>query len=163
MEQTVERAAARPREQTDWTTVQLVVGLKLGVLLLGALIMRLRGRAAMTSPLEWLAIWNRWDAPHYLDLAQYGYQSYGEQRLFLVFYPLYPWLTRLLTWPGDTYLLGAFLVSAISSVIAGLLFVRLVRLDESLRVARLALWFLVIFPTAYFLHIGYTESLFLAL
>ena len=30
-------------------------------------------------------------------------------------------------------------------------------------VAMRAAWFLLIFPTAYFLHIGYTESLFLAL
>jgi hypothetical protein len=30
-------------------------------------------------------------------------------------------------------------------------------------VARSAVWFLLIFPTAYFLHIGYSESLFLAL
>jgi hypothetical protein len=40
---------------------------------------------------------------------------------------------------------------------------RLARCDESEEVSRNAVWFLFIFPTSFFLHIGYTESLFLAL
>jgi hypothetical protein len=39
----------------------------------------------------------------------------------------------------------------------------LVKLDHPERTARLAVLFLFIFPTSYFLHIPYTESLFLAL
>jgi hypothetical protein len=38
-----------------------------------------------------------------------------------------------------------------------------VRQDEEASVALRAAWFLLIFPTAYFLHIGYTEALFMAL
>ena len=40
---------------------------------------------------------------------------------------------------------------------------RLVELDYSRELAQRAVWFLFIFPTSYFLHIGYTESLFLML
>ena len=40
---------------------------------------------------------------------------------------------------------------------------RLAEIDQAPAVARQAVWFLAIFPTSYFLHIGYTESLFLAL
>jgi len=39
---------------------------------------------------------------------------------------------------------------------------RLVALDHGEAVALRTVWFFLIFPTAYFLHIGYTESLFLA-
>ncbi|HEV2708189.1 MAG TPA: hypothetical protein VGV59_19900, partial [Pyrinomonadaceae bacterium] len=56
-----------------------------------------------------------------------------------------------------------FVVSAVASVSAGLLLRRLVSLDEDDETARGAVWFMYIFPTSYFLHIGYTESLFLAL
>ena len=36
-------------------------------------------------------IWNRWDGPHYLDIAQRGDQVSGAvNRVLLVFYPLYP-------------------------------------------------------------------------
>jgi Gpi18-like mannosyltransferase len=61
------------------------------------------------------------------------------------------------------YFAAALLVSGVASIFAGLLFRRLVELDHQVKIARLAVWFLFIFPTAYFLHIGYTESLFLAL
>jgi len=47
------------------------------------------------------AIWNRWDAPHYLDLARWGYMAVdpgvtptfgqtGDMDLMIVFYPLFP-------------------------------------------------------------------------
>ncbi|HEV2763226.1 MAG TPA: mannosyltransferase family protein [Pyrinomonadaceae bacterium] len=113
----------------------------------------------------WLEIWSRWDAPHYLDLARDGYTNEGDQRLWLVFYPLYPWAVRafayLLTW-GD-FLLAALLVSCLASLAAGLLLRRLALLDDSETVSRLAVVFLFIFPTSYFLHAPYTESLFLSL
>ena len=42
--------------------------------------------------------WQRYDAVHYLRLASVGYQNNIEdgQHLTLVFFPLYPWLMRLL-------------------------------------------------------------------
>lgn len=117
-------------------------------------------------PLAWphgiLDIWNRWDAPHYIDLARYGYEATGERSYWLVFYPLFPWLTRLASPAGD-YVLGAFVVSTVASLAAGFLLHRLARLDLGEALAQRAVWFFFIYPTAYFLHIGYTEALFLAL
>ena len=55
------------------------------------------------------------------------------------------------------------LISTLASIAAGILLYRLVQLDFSRATASLAVWFLFIFPTSYFLHIGYTESLFLML
>jgi Gpi18-like mannosyltransferase len=82
---------------------------------------------------------------------------------WIVFYPLYPWLVRAATLLVRDELAAAFLVSTLASVAAGLLLYRLARLDEEQAVARAAVFFMFVFPTSYFLHIGYTESLFLAL
>ncbi|MDP9004773.1 MAG: hypothetical protein M3N12_08275, partial [Verrucomicrobiota bacterium] len=43
-------------------------------------------------PEGWLGIWNRWDAWHYLNVAEHGYsgEAGGEQRYMIVFLPLYP-------------------------------------------------------------------------
>ncbi len=124
----------------------------------------LTNSAITDAPRGWLEIWNRWDAPHYLQLAEQGYKATGEDRLLLVFYPLYPWVTRLFALVfGGSYVWSAFFVSGVASIVAGVLLYRLARLDCGRAQAERAVWFLFIFPTSYFLHIAYTESLFLAL
>lgn len=111
----------------------------------------------------WQEMWNRWDAVHYLSIAENGYSATGDQRFSIVFYPLYPWLVRLTAIVARNYSVAAFFVSGVASIAAGLLLRRLTQLDHSSAVARATVWFLLIFPSAYFLHIAYTESLFLAL
>ena len=110
-----------------------------------------------------LGIWNRWDASHYLKIAEHGYTAVGEDRFLIVFFPLYPLLVSIFGTLTGNYLVGAFFVTALASVGLGLAFRVLIRLDHSERTAQLAVLFLFIFPTSYFLHIPYTESLFLAL
>jgi hypothetical protein len=112
---------------------------------------------------SWLEIWNRWDALNYQRLAQSGYGTSEELRPLLVFYPLYPWLVRLVAFIARDYLVSAFFVSTVASLVTAIVFLRLVELDYSKELAQRAVWFLFIFPTSYFLHIGYTESLFLML
>jgi len=109
----------------------------------------------------WLGVWNRWDALNYQKLAQFGYSSNGELQPLLVFYPLYPWTVRLFAFFFRDYLLSAFIVSTLASLVTAIVLLRLVELDYSKEMAQRAVWFLFIFPTSYFLHIGYTESLFL--
>lgn len=110
-----------------------------------------------------LGIWNRWDATNYLSVAETGYTAAGDDRFLIVFFPFYPALIALFNVVFRDYLLSAFVVSGIASVALGLVFRELVRLDYSEKIARFAVFFLFIFPTAFFLHIPYTESLFLAL
>ena len=125
-----------------------------------------------------LQIWNYWDAPHYLDLAVLGYRAVdpgvqmidgyqrafpGDLPLYIVFFPLFPWLVAGVNTLLHEPLVSAFIVSTVASLFVAPLLYRLVRADEGHRVALLSAWFVLIFPTAYFLHIGYTESLFLAL
>ena len=109
----------------------------------------------------WLDLWNRWDADQYLKLAKFGYTRASNWKAW--FYPLYPWCVRVVAFFNGNYLVSALIVSLIALIIAALLLRRLVQLDFSVEVALRSVWFFLIFPTAYFLHAPYTESLFLAL
>ena len=111
----------------------------------------------------WLEIWNRWDAVNYIKLAQYGYSTADQRKPLMVFYPLFPWTLRFCSIITGDYLVSAIIISTLASLAVGIFLRRLVQLDYSRQVARRAVWFLFIFPTSYFLHVGYTESLFLML
>ena len=110
-----------------------------------------------------LGIWNRWDASQYLKIAQNGYTAVGDDRFLIVFFPLYPLFVAIGKFITGDYLVSGFLMTAVASIAAGLLLRRLTLLDHSEKTAQLAVVFLFIFPTSYFLHIPYTESLFLTL
>jgi hypothetical protein len=111
----------------------------------------------------WLSTLNRWDTVHYLNIAEHGYGATGPGRERLAFLPAYPWAIRAFSLVVPDYLISALLVSALSSVIAAVLLYRLANLDLSPDTARRSVWFLLIFPTSYFLHLAYAESLFVAL
>jgi len=143
----------------DKQIVLLVLALKVLVLYLAVLSV-----GTLFDQYEsWRTLWNRWDASHYLSLAENGYTNTGEGRFSIVFYPLYPWLVRVVAFVLQNYFGAALVVSGVASLCVGVLLRRLTLLDHPENVARLSVWFLFIFPTAYFLHIGYTESVFLAL
>lgn len=144
----------------DWSIIALILAIKVLIFTFAIQAVITMSRDAY---LGWMEIWNRWDAVHYLSLARQGYVATGDGRFSLVFYPLYPALVYLTHFIVRDHLFAAFLVSGLASVVAGLLLQRLAMLDHSTEIARNAVWFLFIFPTSYFLHIGYTESLFLAL
>lgn len=147
----------------DGRTIAFVLGVKALVLVFAAQAHVIAKNERLGSLYNWLSIWNRWDAPHYLDIARIGYIREGVEARWIVFYPLYPWLVRATSFVVRDDLAAAFLVSTLASIAAGLLLYRLARLDEDEWVARAAVFFMFVFPTSYFLHIGYTESLFLAL
>src|SRR6266516_1105726 len=166
-------------EREDLQLAGLTVVVKLGVLAFGVFAVTVIAGETLGPGLRGiLEIWNHWDGPHYLDLAVLGYRAAdpgvqvidgyrrafpGDLPLYIVFFPLFPWLVGAVNIVLHEPLISAFLVSGIASLFVAPLLYRLVRADEEQPVALLAAWFLLIFPTAYFLHIGYTESLFLAL
>src|SRR5687767_9154939 len=161
-----EHAAAAPLRPPAWLdarVVGLVLAVKALLILYAAQAFVIAKNERLGSFYDWLAVWNRWDAPHYLDIARMGYVSEGVEARWIVFYPLYPWLVRVVSYALRDELLSAFFVSGVASVAAGLLLYRLARIDEPETVARASVFYMLVFPTAYFLHIGYTESLFLAL
>jgi len=62
-------------------------------------------------------------------LAQFGYSATGELQPLLVFYPLYPWTVRLFALVTRDYLVSAFIVSTLASLVTAIVLMRLVELD----------------------------------
>jgi len=116
-------------------------------------------------PNSFLELWNRWDTRHYLKIAEHGYASSdeGSGNMLIVFFPLYPYLIRVFALVFQDYLLSAMIVSNLAYAAAAYYLYKLVNLDFEKEDAYRSVIYLSIFPTAYFLHAAYTESLFLAL
>lgn len=108
-------------------------------------------------------IWNRWDTRMYLDIAEKGFPYSDEGRRLITVLPLYPWLVRFASIFLKDVLLSALLISNLCYVVSLVFFYRLVKIDFSSRVAWRTIFYFSIFPTAYFLHAGYSESLFIML
>lgn len=105
---------------------------------------------------------NRWDGPHYLSLIENGYVSTGEDRLFIVFFPLYPMLCRAFGFTGLSALARALIVSNAACCLSGYLMYALVLEEGSRSRARLATMLLMFNPVSFFMSMPYTESVFLA-
>jgi hypothetical protein len=106
-------------------------------------------------------VWFRWDTAWYLKIAALGY---SPQDGTLAFMPLYPWLVRGLGALTGDYLLAALVISNLACLAALLLFYEVVRGEvQNKDIALWATFFLVSFPSSFFLFTAYTDSLFLAL
>lgn len=116
-------------------------------------------------PEGWLGIWNRWDAIHYLNVAQRGYsgEGSGDHRFMIVFLPLYPFSIYLTHLFIRNWHAAALVVSNICCAGAFCYCFLLTRKEFGLRAAKAAVFYFSIFPTAYFLHVAYSESIFLFL
>lgn len=107
-------------------------------------------------------LWCRWDAPHYVKLAELGYGGYLEdgQPLFLVFFPLYVWLTRALAALLGSTAAAGMAVSFLCFGWGSVYFYRLGCEEYGPRTARRALLLLALFPFSFFFGGIMTESLF---
>src|SRR3989337_60815 len=111
-----------------------------------------------------LDLWNKWDSPSYLDIAKNGYRKFGDEMwVRIVFFPLYPFFIRLFALVLKNYKLSALVVSNLAYVIACFYLYRLVLRSYTEEAAVRSVFYMSVFPTAYFFHAGYTEGLFLAL
>jgi hypothetical protein len=108
-----------------------------------------------------LSAFKTWDANHYLFLAERGYEPLHISNAF---YPLLPFLIRTTRYAtfGDSLAAG-LLVSNLLAVIAIGLFHLLVQRTHGEEVATASSLLLLAFPTAFYMGLVYTESLFLVL
>jgi hypothetical protein len=145
----------------DWLVIGWSLVLKALLLALGAASFQSFEGEDVPLGRSWLEIWNQWDAEHFVRIAEFGYSAADEFKAW--FYPLYPWSVRILSYltVGD-YLIASFVVSGIALLFVVVLLRRIADLEWNEAIARRAVYFFLIFPAAYVLHIGYTESLFLA-
>lgn len=109
-------------------------------------------------------LWNHWDTRHYIGIAQEGYTSVGDERLRLVFFPLYPLLMRLLSpLTGGSVFLAGMLISRLCAMGCAALLYALAHRTYGAREARLAVAYFLLSPMSVFLNCCYTEALFLLL
>ena len=107
---------------------------------------------------DFTTTWRRFDAFFFLQIAHRGYTNQGLG----AFFPLYPLLIRLFSWPlFGHFTLAALLVSWLCAWGSYLWFYCLAAREFGERVARWALLFLVLSPVSFFSFAPYSESLFL--
>jgi hypothetical protein len=102
-----------------------------------------------------LAVWGRWDAVHYLDIATIGYHGFD-----MAFFPLYPLLIAGLGSVIGNHLIAGLIISNVALFFGLLYLYKLVEHEFDRNVARRAIFYISIFPTAVFFSAVYTESLF---
>ncbi|MCD7845190.1 MAG: hypothetical protein LUG57_04940 [Oscillospiraceae bacterium] len=124
--------------------------------------------AAARGSVSWetfYSVWAKADSVHYRNLAELGYFDYAEdgQHLFLVFFPLYPWLVRLLYFVMPNYDLCGHLLSAAAYIGGCYVLARLVTEDFGWRTAKNSLLLFSAYPFAFFFAGVFTESLFFLL
>lgn len=105
-----------------------------------------------------LAVWGRWDAVHYLDIATQGYRGTD-----MAFFPLYPLLIRIFGALAGNHLIAGLLISNASFFFGLLYLYKLLEHEYDRAVARRAIFYVSIFPTAVYFAAVYTESLFFML
>lgn len=108
-------------------------------------------------------LWLRWDAPHYVKLAELGYGGYLEEGkpLFLVFFPLYVWIIRGLTPLAGNTALAGMMVSFLCFAWGSVYLYRLGSEEYGCERSRRALALCWTFPFSFFFGGVMTESLFL--
>ncbi len=151
-------------EESEGLPLWLVFGVSLLAALLElGLILLWRALAAgdAGSLEERLGWFGRIDSGNYLDIARYWYAPTalaGERRL--VFFPLYPLLTRALLLTGlEPYTAGTA-VSLLCFPIASCLLYQLLLLDYPELLARCALKYTLLLPAAFFFALPMSESVF---
>ena len=104
---------------------------------------------------------SRWDTGFYISIAEEGYQYDAKPFPSVPFFPLLPLLMKgVMAFGVDAAIAGIMITNA-ALLAAAMLFYRLVNQQWGADVADRAVWYLLIFPTAFFGSAIYTESLFL--
>lgn len=108
-------------------------------------------------------IYTQWDASHYIGIAENGYVNTGDERLHIVFYPLFPMIVMLFNLFTDNSLISTAIVSNASLLGAAIFLYLLVYDAYGVKTARVSVWLFMFSMGAVFYSIPYTESLFFLL
>ncbi len=168
-----QRAQGILKREAVWLPLAVFILSRLYVFLLGAIAMHINLALPPVAALGYfmpelpgaahylLQPWRNWDGHWYALAAQ---QGYAYHQAVTAFFPLYPMLLRAGIWlfEGQIELVGV-VISNVALLGALFLLYRLIALDFSRPVARRALIYIALFPTAYYFSAVYSESLFLFL
>lgn len=131
----------------------------LAYLLTNCMVWAIRSEAGPTLA-GMLEVWDRWDTGHYVAIAMKGYDPQNESAAFFPFYPL---LIRIFepVLPGGG-LAAALIVANVACIVALAFLHRLVEDLTDAVTARRTVFYLMVFPYAFFLCSAHNESVFLA-
>jgi len=114
------------------------------------------------NSLSW--IFSAWDAHHYQFLAQYGYQTTGDEANFIVFFPLYPLLIKLTSFFIPNFIIASLFVNFIFSIFAHFIVILIIdSLNTSKYQKCLSIVLFFISPISVYFFAAYTESVYLFL
>lgn len=111
------------------------------------------------ASLDFLENFTNWDGKYYLSIAKFGYIEDSHY----AFFPLYPLTINLLSKFTGDFNLSAILISLIATFLAINVFYKLIRIDFDKQIAEKGVYALLVFPTSFYLLMGYSEGLFLFL
>lgn len=111
-----------------------------------------------------LDLFFKWDSNFYMDIITKGYQFKPGEVSMIVFFPLYPLLVKIFSFPfGHPEIVG-FIISNVALFFACFYLYKLVDLEfKNKSIAMKAVFFMLIAPVSFFFSIVYTEGLFLFL
>lgn len=100
--------------------------------------------------LEYLKnVWDHWDSPHYLYLAEHWYTNVGDEKHFLVFLPFYPLVAKFVNNFIGNYFLSACIVSNLSFISAIAVLYGLMQKDFDRKVALIGCIFFIVTPFSF--------------
>jgi hypothetical protein len=114
------------------------------------------------TPEPFLDLWDNWDVRHFVEIATYGYTDPRTDPNAAAFFPAFPLLIRALGWVGVQPVVGGMLISTAATIVAAGYLYRLAEDEAGGGAGLRAVLYLVLFPTAVFLVVPYSEALFLA-
>ncbi len=136
------------------------IGIRVAIMFAALFVVIVFQPAAVPSKDPFLEIWNRWDAPHFFELARGGYGPPTDPARIVLF-PLFPVLIAVGSLVAQP-LFAAMAISFLATLAASVGVYRLARLDYSRGTARAAVVAMNLFPTAFAFVAPYSEAPFLA-
>ena len=170
---TAPRAPARRRDRprtfrvSAWTSAMEALPIwfasRLAVAMLGfAGAWVLTDRKLATLP-TWLEGWQNWDADLFVKVAEFGYPpttAYTDRTE--VDFPGMPLALRFVHAFTGNWTVSGLIVSLVAGAVAAVALYHLAAMEWGAEAGRRAVTYLVCFPYAVFLFVGYSEGLFLA-
>ena len=105
----------------------------------------------------------RSDAPHYIDIAKDFYVTSGDERFYIVFLPLYPFIINIVNVFINNYVFSAYLVSDICLGVGSYFLYLLAIPYIGEKGAKHSVLLFLLFPVSFFLGGAFTESMFIML
>ena len=117
-----------------------------------------------TYPNRLTSVLSAWDAHHYQYLAKFGYSVSGDEANYIVFFPLYPVIVRLVNYIVPSVVFSSLLVTWIFSICTHflyLVFLDSIKLDLKTKLLATILFFSS--PINAYFFSAYSEALYLFL